>query len=94
MTDMFALLVFECANCRMRGTAHPDLVLSIPARWNAEACLFVPDPDGPKQPICRACAERALARIKSGDPTLTHVSPELYDPDYLRRAYDAPYEDG
>ena len=84
----YAMLMFACAACGRHATANPRLVLSIPSRWDPERQQFVPDPNGHKEPICRACAERALERITSGDPTLLSYSPLLAEPDYLARAYD------
>jgi len=81
-------LVFDCANCGRPDVANPILVLSIPAR--REGDHYVPDPNGPREPICRNCALQALERIRSDDPTLTSVSPELRSPDYFDRAYGTP----
>jgi hypothetical protein len=89
----YVSLFFECAACGRHAVANPNLVLSIPSRWDAEQRHFVPDPNGHKEPICRACAVRALERIRTGDPTLLSYSPMLREPDYLERAYDLPAEE-
>jgi hypothetical protein len=88
----YMTLVFVCANCGRPGSANPSLVLSIPASWDEARGQFMPDPEGARQPVCRACAETALQRVFDKDPNLTYYPPILADPEYLERAYGGPGE--
>jgi hypothetical protein len=75
-------LIFTCAACATAARANPLLVMSIPARW--EAGQYVPDPNGPRQPICESCARRLLARFeREGLP----IPPLVRQPYYFERAY-------
>lgn len=87
MNDDGVMLVFTCCNCGSPATADPELVLSIPASWDQARGQYVPNAFGSRQPVCRRCAELALERIRSNDPTLTSVSPTLRQPGWLERAY-------
>jgi len=88
----YVTLTFTCANCGRPGSANPSLVLSIPCRWDNALRHFVPDPQGAREPVCRACAEVALRRVFDNDPNLTYYPPILADPEYLERAYGDPEE--
>jgi hypothetical protein len=45
-------LVFTCANCGSVAQANPQLVMSIPARWDGHQ--FIADSTATRQPICEA----------------------------------------
>jgi len=66
----FASIVFVCAACGVPAQANPTLVMSIPARWDGSE--YVPDPNGPRQPIC----ENGL-----------NVPAVVRQPDYFDKAY-------
>lgn len=86
-------LIFDCAACGQPAVANPRLVLSIPARWDAEQRQYVPDPNGNREPVCRSCAARAIQRIADADPSLTSFPALLREPDYLDRAYSEPADE-
>ena len=78
----FAMLLFNCAACGVPTQANPKLVISIPARW--VGAQYVPDPNGPPEPICEACARQLKARFeREGLP----IPPVIRQPDYFERAY-------
>lgn len=82
-------MAFLCINCGRMGTGHPERVLSVPARWDEGQRRWLPDTQGKRQPVCRACAELGLERIRRNDPTLTDVSPALRRPDFIEWAYES-----
>ncbi len=78
----FATLIFRCAACGMAAQANPKLVMSIPARW--DGAEYLPDPNGPREPICERCARQLKARFeREGLP----IPPLVGEPDYFERAY-------
>jgi hypothetical protein len=75
-------LVFTCAACNFPAQANPLLVMSIPA--HREGDQYLPDPAGPRQPICEACARRLLERFeREGLP----IPAQVREVDYFERAY-------
>ena len=78
----YAMLLFNCAACGAPTQANPKLVTSIPARWDGGQ--YVPDPNGPREPICEACARQLKARFeREGLP----IPPLVRQPDYFEQAY-------
>jgi hypothetical protein len=67
-----ATLIFRCAACGMAAQANPQLVMSIPARW--DGAEYLTDPNGPREPICERCARQLKARFeREGLPILPLV---------------------
>jgi len=58
----FAMLLFQLRRLRGAHSGQPELVISIPARWDGGQ--YVPDPNGPLEPICEACARQLKARFE------------------------------
>lgn len=83
----YLTLTFACANCDQVDMANPNLVMSIPARWNAAKCQYVPDPNGQREPICETCAHQLLERFKAEHKPIPAV---VQEPDYFERAYGFP----
>jgi len=78
----FAMLVFACAACGSQAQANPNLVMSIPARW--DGARYVADTNGANQPICESCARQLKARFeREGRPVPSVVK----EPEYFERAY-------
>jgi hypothetical protein len=75
-------LIFSCAACGATAHANPLLVMSIPARW--ERGQYMPDADGPHQPICEQCARRLLARFER---EALPIPAQVRRPGYFERAY-------
>jgi hypothetical protein len=78
----FALLLFGCAACGALARANPALVMSIPARWDRGH--YVPDPNGPREPICESCARKLLLRFQRERLPIPAV---VLESDYFQRAY-------
>jgi hypothetical protein len=78
----YATLVFACAACGSAAQANPNLVMSIPARWNGHE--YLPDPSAVRQPICEACARQLLARFEREGRAIPLM---VRAPDYFERAY-------
>jgi hypothetical protein len=83
-----AILVFRCATCGAAAQANPKLVVSIPAHW--DGARYVPDPHGPREPICESCARQLLTRFES---ERRPIPPLVREPDYFERAYHAGADD-
>jgi len=66
----YAMVLSACFGCKQIFSYNPHLVPS----------LRYPQPDGPRQPICRACVERVNPRrIQNGlDPI--EILPGAYEP--------------
>lgn len=77
-----ALLIFTCAACRTPAKANPNLVMSIPARWNGEE--YVADSGANREAVCESCARQLLARFQREHRP---IPPVVQEPDYFERAY-------
>jgi hypothetical protein len=66
----------------MAVQANPLLVMSIPAGW--DGAEYLPDPSGPREPICERCARQLKARF---EPEGLPIPPLVGEPDYFERAY-------
>ncbi len=73
----FMIAFGKCVACRHSIHFNPDYVPSIRVRW--EGNLPVPDGNGVREPLCRACAETLHARIaqSGGHPPAIH--PNAYE---------------
>ena len=72
LTVGYFMLVFTCAACGAPAQANPQLVMSMPARWDGRQ--YVPDSATRRQPICEACARQLLARSeREGLPILSLI---------------------
>jgi hypothetical protein len=78
----FVSIVFVCAACGVPAQANPTLVMSIPARWDGSE--YVPDPNGPRQPICENCARQLKQRFENEGLPIPDV---VNQPDYFEKAY-------
>jgi hypothetical protein len=78
----FVSIVFVCAACGVPAQANPMLVMSIPARWGGSE--YVPDPNGPRQPICENCARQLKQRFEDQGLPIPDV---VNQPDYFEKAY-------
>jgi len=77
-----ATLVFTCAACGQVAQANPQLVMSIPARWDGRQ--YVADSAPRRQPLCEQCARQLLSRFEREGLPVPEV---VRDPDYFERAY-------